>query len=307
MPSAKIHPTAVVDPACQLADDVEIGPLCVLDGPIKLGPGCRLVAQVHLRGPLEVGSGCSFYPFSAVGLPAQHTGIDHDAPGPGVRIGDNCTFREGVTVHASMYVDEGGSSDNGDHPPTTIGNDCYLMGGSHIGHDVIVEDSVLFANSAVVGGHAHIGRGCFISGNASIHQRVRLGRGVIIQGGAGSSTDVPPFGLVVDINVMAGLNLVGMRRGGVPREEITLVREAYRRAFKSGVTRPEQQAMLDELATESPVVAEIAEFVRTGTNPLANGDGSLRSHHMTWLKRFLRTWKDGRNDANEDQSGGDDH
>ena len=83
-----IHPSAVVDPAAELAADAVVGPLCVLEGPVRLGSGVRLVAQVHLRGPIEVGAGSVFYPFSSAGLPAQHTGIDHDAPGPGVRIGE---------------------------------------------------------------------------------------------------------------------------------------------------------------------------------------------------------------------------
>ena len=291
-----IHPSAVVDPACELADDVEVGPFCILEGPVTLGAGTRLVSHVHLRGPLNVGERCAFYPFSSAGLPAQHTGIDHDATGPGVRIGDGNTFRESVTVHASMYVEGTVSGEDNASPttPTTIGDGCYFMACSHVGHDCVVEDGVILANSAVLGGHAHIGRGCFISGNCNVHQRIRLGRGVIMQGGSGTSTDVPPFGLIVDINVMAGLNLVGMRRSGVPRDEITIVREAYRRAFKSGVSRPEALAVLEELAPKSPVVGEIAEFVRTAKGAIAEGDGSLRSHHMGWLTRFLNAWRDGR-------------
>ncbi|MEM1185084.1 MAG: acyl-ACP--UDP-N-acetylglucosamine O-acyltransferase [Planctomycetota bacterium] len=288
----KIHPSAIVDPACELADDAEIGPLCVLEGPVTLGPGAKLVAQVHLRGPVTVGAGSVFYPFASAGLPAQHTAIDHDAPGPGVVIGENSTFRESVTINASMYVDAAAGNDPAS--PTTIGNDCYFMACSHVGHDCVIDDGVVMANSAVIGGHAHVGRGCFISGNCSVHQRIRLGRGVIMQGGSATSTDVPPFGLIVDVNTMAGLNLVGMRRSGIPREDITVAREAYRRAFKSGVSRPETQAILDELAENSPIVGEIAEFVRTGKSPLAAGDGSLRSHHIGWLNKHLGAWSEGR-------------
>lgn len=299
----KIHPSAIVDPTCTIAEDAEIGPLCVIEGPVTLGPGTRLIAQVHLRGPTEIGAGCTFYPFSSAGLPAQHTGIDHDATNPGINIGDRCTFRESVTVHASMYTPEMAKGET--HPPTTIANDCYFMACAHVGHDCTVEDHVVLANSAVLGGHAHVGRGSFISGNCSVHQRMRLGRGVIMQGGSQTSTHVPPFGMIVDTNVMAGLNLVGMRRSGIQRDEITLVREAYRRAFKSGVSRPEAQAVLDELAPRSAVVAEIADFVRTASGPLAEGDGSLRSHHMGWLKRFLKAWNEGRVDTRDDDRSDD--
>jgi UDP-N-acetylglucosamine acyltransferase len=274
----QVHASAVVDERAELADDVVIGPLCVVEGPVKLGKGVRLVGQVHLRGPLTVGDGTTLYPFSSAGLPAQHTGIDHDKPTAGAIIGPGCTLRENATVHASM----------GDEHPTTVGEGCYLMACSHVGHDCVLSDRVILANSAVLGGHAEIGSGCFISGNCSVHQRVRLGRGVIMPGGSQTSTDVPPFGLIVDTNVMAGLNLVGMRRSGIPRDEITVAREAYRRAFKSGVSRGDGLAILDELAPKSPVVREMAEFVRTSKHPIAAGDGSLRSHHIPWLKRVLR-------------------
>jgi len=283
----EIHASSVVDPACRLADDVVIGPLCVLEGPVTLDAGTQLVAQVHLRGPMTVGRGCTFYPFSSAGLPAQHAGIDHDATNPGVVIGDRNTFRESVTVHASMYTPE--KQEPGvDYVPTTIGNGCYFMACSHVGHDCVVEDNVTLANSAVLGGHAHIGRDCFISGNCAVHQRLRIGRGVMMQGGSVTSTNVPPFGTIVDMNVMAGLNLVGMRRSGIDRHDITLAREAFRRAFKSGVPLPEAQEILDELGRQSAVVEEMAEFMRTVDGPIAKGDGSLRSHHMGWLKRLLR-------------------
>jgi UDP-N-acetylglucosamine acyltransferase len=275
---ARVHPSAVVDERCVLADDVEIGPLCVVEGRVTLGPGVRLIAQVHLRGPLVVGAGCVFYPFSSAGLPAQHTGIDHDQEMAGVVIGEGCVFRESSTVHASM----------GTEHPTVLGDAIYMMACSHVGHDCIIKDHVILANSAVIGGHAEIGERVFISGNCSVHQWCRVGRGVMMQGGSQTSTDVPPYGIIVDTNVMAGLNLVGMRRGGVSREEITLVREAYRKAFKSGVTRPEMIEILSEIGQQSSIVAEMAEFVRSAKKPIAAGDGSLRSHHIPWLKRVLK-------------------
>src|SRR5262249_20771443 len=112
-----IDQTARVGKEVELAPGVKIGPWCVLEGRIKLGPGTRLVSNVQLRGPMTIGENVILYPFACVGFPAQDFKVKDDAPSAGVLIGNNCTFREGVTIHAATSLTV----------PTRIGNNCYFM------------------------------------------------------------------------------------------------------------------------------------------------------------------------------------
>lgn len=276
---AFVHPTSLVSEATTLADDTSIGPMCVLEGPVTLGRGVRLIGQCWLRGPVTVADHTTLYPGVVLGMPPQHTVRDPNAPTLGVAIGARVTLREHVTIHAAM-LDDG---------PTRIGDGSYLMSSAHVGHDCVVGERVIMATGAMLAGHCRVADLANISGAVTVHQFVRIGRGAMLSGGTGVSMDVPPWTMVVDRNTLGGLNLVGLRRNGVPREEITTVREAYRRAFRSGVPRLEMLGILDALAPRSPIVADLAEFVRTSTRGIAPGDGSPRPGMLRWL----RHWRDG--------------
>jgi len=295
---ASVHPSAIVSPEAELAPGVSVGPGCVLEGPVRLSPGVRLIAHAYLRGPIEIGEGTTLYPGVCVGFPAQHVKIDHDAPTVGVRIGAHCTLREHVTIHAPM------PNTDGQHDvPTTIGDRVYMMASAHVGHDATVEDDAILVNGAVVGGHARVGRGVNMGGLSAVHQHTRVGRLVMLSGMMGVSMDTPPFCLVSEHNRLFGINVVGMRRAGIAREEITAVREAFRRAFKREQTPDAVRAALDDLAAGSACVAEMRDFVAEAKRPICFGPSRPQRGMMPMIKALRRgSYDAGAFDAEEGEA-----
>ncbi len=253
LPPPKIHPSAIIDPEAELSPGVEIGPHCTLRGAVKLGPGVTLIANVYLQGPLEVGEGTTIYPNASIGFPPQDYKFKPGMASAGVRIGSQCILREGVTIHAASKAPGAG-------PPTILGDRCFMMVQSHMGHDARVGNDAILCNGAMMGGHSELGDRVTLSGNVAVHQFVRVGRLSMLSGLTAVSRDVPPFCLVGGRNTIHGLNAVGLRRNGVSRDEITLLRRAFREAFRARLPRAEQLEILTQLGRQSPCVQEMADF-----------------------------------------------
>jgi UDP-N-acetylglucosamine acyltransferase len=273
-----IHPTAFVSSQCDLAEDVEIGPHCVLQGRVRLGRGVRLIGHVYLQGPVTIGEGTILYPFSAIGFPPQDFKFSLGDATAGVEIGPGCIIREHVTIHAATSPEA----------PTRVGERVFMMVNSHVGHDAQVGNNVIMVNNAAIGGHAQLGDGVTLGGAALVHQHTRVGRLAFISGGAGSSMDVPPFCLVPERNRIAGVNLVGLRRAGIPREHIALVRRAFREALRPVLQREEMIEILEKLGRDCPPVQEMAQFVRTARRSIVPGPGRVPRLLASWIHLMRR-------------------
>lgn len=212
----KAHPTALIDPAAEIADDVEIGPYTIIESGARIDSGCRIAGHVHLLGLVEIGSGTTVGPGAVIGSDPQSIGFDPTIRS-GVKIGERNVIREHSTVHRSMY--EGQS--------TTMGNDNFLMTGAHLGHDVTIGDRNVIANNCLLGGHVQMGNRCFLGGGSVYHQFVRIGDSVIVQGLGGLSLDIPPFVIAAGINRIAGINVVGLRRANLDRDARSAIKAAF--------------------------------------------------------------------------------
>ncbi len=248
--TAQIDPRALVSPEASIAEGVEIGPFAIVEAGAVLGKGTRLLARAHICSGTVLGCDNLVHIGAVLGAEPQH--LAYSAEPTGVRIGDRNVFREGVTIHRGMPAGAG----------TVIGNDCFLMTMSHVGHDTQLGDRVILASGAVLGGHASLGERVFISGNAAIHQHVRVGRLVMVQGTGAASRDVPPFTIVRAVNQLAGVNTIGLQRAGVSSEAIAAIRRAYRTLF--GRVRNLGLAMRELVVAEEGrggVVAEVRELL----------------------------------------------
>jgi UDP-N-acetylglucosamine acyltransferase len=254
-----IHHSAVIDPQATLGEGVIIGPNCVVVGAVNLGQGVELLANVFLQGPLTIGPRTRIWPGASIGTDPQDYKVKPGFPTAGVTIGADCLLREGVTIHSATKADV----------PTRIGDRVFMMVNSHAGHDAHVSDDVVIVNGSMLAGHTFVGPKVNISGNSALHQFCRVGKGAMLSGGSAISTDVPPYCVTVGRNALAGLNLVGMRRSGVPREHITLTREAYRKVFRANAPRSEMIALLTEYAASGaqPVI-DMLDFVTSGKKPI---------------------------------------
>lgn len=266
-PMPMVHASASVSPQCRMGNDVRVGPGCVIEGDVTLGDGVELIANVYLRGPLTVGAKTVLYPGVCVGFSAQHLKVGRNDPTAGVVIGSGCVLRENASVHAATNTTT----------PTRIGDSCYLMVNAHVGHDCEVGVNVTMVNNTALGGHASVADQATLGGGALVHQFTRIGRLAMVGGGGVIVADVPPFSMVVDRSHLAGVNLIGLRRAGIGRDDITKVRVAMRMAFREQRTREEMLRVLDEQAAGCAMVGEIAAFVRGAKRPISVGTKRIES------------------------------
>jgi UDP-N-acetylglucosamine acyltransferase len=251
---AKIDPLARVADGAKLADDVEVGPFCTVGPSVELGAGVRLISHVNVTGVTSIGERTVVYPFASLGTPPQSTGYRGGATR--LTIGSDCKIREGVTIST-------GTEDHG--ALTTVGDRCFLMANSHVGHDCHVGNDAIFANGAVLGGHVSIADNVFIGGNTAVHQFCRAGEGAMLGGMSGITRDVIPFGFAFGPKAeLVGLNVVGLKRRKFSRSDIHRIRNAYRMLFFDGGTFA---GRLDRVAAEfgaDPVIGKIVSFIRAG-------------------------------------------
>lgn len=249
-PSCLIHPTALISSEVEFAADVRVGPYAIIEGPVRIGPGCVIGARAHLIGPLTMGEKNQVYQNAILGERPQHfTYADEPTS---VEIGSGNTFRENVTVHR-------GTSHSG---TTRIGNGNYFMAGSHIAHDCVVGDRCIFANNALLAGHCVISNGVYISGNSAVHQHCRLGRLALLSGTSATTKDIPPFIMQQEINLVVGVNVVGMKRAGLTAAQVSAIRRVFHIVYLQNLSLPNALARVETELGTIDVVQEYLEFVR---------------------------------------------
>lgn len=149
---------------------------------------------------------------------------------------------------------------------TVIGHDTMIMVGAHVAHDCRIGNHVLLTNSATLGGHVEIGDYANIGGMVAIHQFVRIGQGVIIGGMSGVENDVIPYGSVMGNRArLCGLNLVGLKRQGLSRDDIHDMRNAYRLLFANEGTQVERIQDVAEMFEKNHYVMAIINFMKADT------------------------------------------
>jgi UDP-N-acetylglucosamine acyltransferase len=254
-----IDPTARVAEGARIADSVEIGPYCIVGPQVEIKSGARLLAHVHVTGVTTIGEGTVVYPFASLGTPPQS--VHYRGAATRLVIGAHCELRESVTMNTG--TEDGGGV-------TRVGERCFFMVGSHVGHDCQVGNDVTLANNSVLGGHVRVGDYTFLGGHVAIHQFVRIGEGVMMAGMSATRADIIPFGFALGYDAaLVGLNIVGLQRRGATRAEMHRLRCAYRVLFfGDGVFADRINAVGREFA-DDPLVGKIIAFIRAaGKRPL---------------------------------------
>lgn len=253
-----VDASARIEAGAVIGKDVLIGPYCTIGANVQIGDGCRLLAHVNLTGHTTIGARTVIRPFASLGSPPQ----SYSYRGGATRlvVGADCDIREGVTMSTGTE-DGGGVTEVGDH--------CFFMVGSHVGHDCKVGSHVVFANNTVLGGHVAVGDHVVFGGGVAVRQFVRIGEGAMIVGLSGVRADVIPFGMAHGpLANLIGLNVIGMRRRGLSKFDIHRIRDAYQTLFFGD---GEFRARLDRVAAEyskDALVGRVVEFIRTGKRPL---------------------------------------
>jgi UDP-N-acetylglucosamine acyltransferase len=253
-----IDSRAIISPKAELAPDVSVGPFSIIGPDVVMGPGCVVGPHVVINGPTNIGAENRFFQFASIGDAPQ----DKKYKGEPTRlvIGDRNVFRESCTMNRGTTQDKG---------VTTIGNDNLFMSYSHVAHDCLLGNNLVFANGATLGGHVEVGDWVILGGLAAVHQFCKIGAHAFIAGGAIVTRDVPTY--VMAAGNPAGphsVNAEGLKRRGFTPEQVRNVRNAFRLLYRSDLLLADAVAKLKELGTTQPEVAALVDFIHRSERSL---------------------------------------
>jgi UDP-N-acetylglucosamine acyltransferase len=241
------HETAIIHSAAQLAESVAVGPYAIIGPGVEVGDRTVIDSHVLIEKDTRVAAGCHICKGAVLGTDPQD--LKYEGEPSTLEIGSGTTIREYATVNR-------GTSAAG---ATRVGDDCLLMAYSHVAHDCQIGDHVILANSVNMGGHVEIDDWAIVGGLTAIHQFVHIGVHSFVGGGSRLPQDVVPYTMVAGNPCAAfGLNLVGLRRRGFPRETLKALRDAYRLVFQSQINIGQA---LDELEARSGLPREVGHMV----------------------------------------------
>lgn len=252
--TALLHPTAVIHPGAKLGADVRVGPYCIIGEEVAIGDGCDLMAHIYMDGPLRVGSGNKFFPYSSIGVVPQDLKF-HGERSETV-IGDENTFREFVTVHRGT---QGGCG------LTRIGCRNLIMAYTHIAHDCRIGDNTILANGTTLAGHVLIEDYAVVGAFSGIHQFCRVGRHSLIGGYSVITQDVLPFSKTVsDRETHAyGINSLGLKRHGFTQERREKLNRAFRLLTSSKLNTSQAMDKIREEVAASEDIQQLLRFIES--------------------------------------------
>ncbi len=256
-----IHPTAIIHPSAKLGANVRVGAYAVIDADVELGADCVVGPHAYLTGVTKIGAGNQFHAGSVIGDAPQD--LKYHGEPTRLVIGDHNVFREHVTIHRSNKLDE----------DTVVGSHNFFMAGSHVAHNCLVGNHVIFANGATLAGHVTVQDRAFISGNCLVHQFCRVGTLAIMQGGSAISKDLPPFTVARGDNGICGLNTVGLRRAGFSAGERLELKKLYHFLFRGGQTLRAALAAAETIFT-SPGAKTLLAFTAAAKRGVCADTGS---------------------------------
>lgn len=246
-----IHPTAVVSPNAELADDVIIRAFSVIGPHVSIGSGTVVGPHAVIDGWTRIGERNQIYPFVSLGYPPQD--MTYGGEETRLTIGDENIIRENVTIHRGT---ERGKK------VTTVGNHNYIMAYAHIAHDCVIGSHIVMANAATLGGHVEIEDWAILGGLVAIHQFIRIGTYAFIGGKSGLRMDMPPYMLAFGAPAkLYGPNLVGLRRSNFSREAIQGLKKSYKILFRSGLGLNEAIEKVHEEVESVPEVERLIQFM----------------------------------------------
>lgn len=247
----QLHPTAIVEDGAELADDVTVGAYCFVGRRVKLGPGCVLHHGAVVDGNTTIGARNQIFHYAVVGTIPQDK--KYQGEESQLLIGDDNVVREHATIHMGTQVGGG---------VTRIGNKNLLMASVHVGHDSVIGNACVIANSTGLAGHVIVEDFVTLGGQTGIHQFVRVGAHAMTSGGSKVGKDIPPYTIAQGYPArLRGINQIGLRRRGFSDETIRSLRQAYRAVFAEGARFDETLQRVREELGGSHEVQRLLDFL----------------------------------------------
>jgi UDP-N-acetylglucosamine acyltransferase len=250
----EVHATAIVEPGARLGEDVRIGPFCIVGPEVTLCDGVALESHAVVVGRTTIGARTRIFPFASVGHQPQD--LKYRGEASTLTVGSDCIIREGVTMNPGT---------TGGGMKTVIGDHCAFLANSHVGHDCHVGNNVIFSNNVMLAGHCTVGDFAILGGGAAVIQFARVGAHSFLGGMSGLENDLIPYGMAMGNRAhLSGLNIIGLQRRGFSRDDIHMLRRAYRLLFADEGTLVERMEDVSKEFEGHPIVSEIVAFIRAG-------------------------------------------
>jgi UDP-N-acetylglucosamine acyltransferase len=249
-----IHPTAIVAPGAEIPSSCTVGPYSTIGPNVVLGEDCELVSHVVLDGHLNTGARNRFFPFACVGVAPQD--LKYKGEPTGATLGNDNTIRECVTI--SRGTAGGGGT-------TRVGSGCLIMAYAHIGHDSVIGNACILANSATLAGHVIVEDYATVGALNQVHQFCRIGKYAYTGGGTTVVQDVLPYSLTSAKRETHayGLNKVGLERRGFDQDRLRAIQRAYRLLLASKMNTSQAIAKIKEEGIATEDVAYLVRFIES--------------------------------------------
>lgn len=257
-----VSPLAQIGKNVKIADDVRIGPFAIIEDGAQISSGVRIWPNAYVCSGTSIGEGTEVHMGAILGHLPQDLTFDKSR-NTGLIIGKGCTIREYATLHRSTREDT----------PTSVGDNCYLMATSHVGHDCHVGNNVIIANGALLAGHVTVEDGAFISGNVVIHQFCRIGAMVIIGGFSAVNKDVPPYMLVRGPSLVRAVNVIGLRRAKFSRDLVSDIRQAHRYLYASDLNTSQALEAIKKIRP-SKELSHLIDFIQSSKRGICKSKDS---------------------------------
>lgn len=260
-----IDKSAVIAKTAVVPESAVIGPNVVIGENVVLGENVHVIANAYLEY-CEIGEGTVVSPFASIGTAPQDLGYKNEPTK--VVIGKNCIIKENVTVHRA----------SGEGNETVVGNKCLLMASSHVAHNCQIEDEVIMANLATLGGYCKVGFGAFLGGMSVFHQHVRIGEMCIVSGFSASRMDILPY-CKGDGRppVPHGINVIGLKRRGLTLEERTNLKHAFKIICSGEHTVLKSADIVEDTIPQDKYTKKLVEFIRTSKRGIVVHPTSFQS------------------------------
>jgi len=191
---------------------------------VNIGTGNYIGHNTVLLGNIDIGDNNYISDSVVIGRLPQHYTQKYEFKSPSttnqnqkIIIGNENVIREFVSINAPIKNS------------TKIGHNNYIMIGSHIAHDCLIENHVTLSSNTILGGYVKILNHAILGMNSTIHQKTIIGQYSMIALGSNINKNIPPFALVHgNPSKFVSLNKVGLERNNFNKNDIKNINYFYK-------------------------------------------------------------------------------